>query len=124
MNPTTSPRVGSCNTSGCTTIGIRAIQRSASRCASTDSVARSGQRGTTPCVRTERTPSGRLWLIHRCKTRRMALDPDDNDSPFAHVPAQDAGPGPLQDGPFTYEKLVASTGRGTIRVGSGWWRVV
>lgn len=54
----------------------------------------------------------------------MALDADDNDSPFAHVPTQDAGPGPLQDGPFTYEKLVASTGRGTIRLGSRWRRVV
>jgi len=47
-----------------------------------------------------------------------------DDSPFAHVPAPGAGPGPLQDGPFTYEKLVASTGRGTIHGVRGWRRWV
>ena len=33
----------------------------------------------------------------------------------AHVPAQDAGPTPLQVGPFTYERLVQSAGRATLR---------
>jgi hypothetical protein len=61
--------------------------------------------------------------LRMCKASDVDLDPDD-ESPFAHVPAQDAGPGPLQDGPFTYDKLIASTGRGTIRIGSGWRRVV
>jgi hypothetical protein len=36
------------------------------------------------------------------------------DSPFAHVPASDAGPSPLQEGPFTYERLAQSSGRATL----------
>jgi len=47
-----------------------------------------------------------------------------NDSPFAHVPASDAGPGPLQEGPFTYEKMVASTGRATVRTRPTWRKIV
>jgi hypothetical protein len=39
---------------------------------------------------------------------------DEFDSPFSHVPASGAGPGPLQDGPFTYERLVRSTGRANL----------
>ena len=31
----------------------------------------------------------------------------DFHSPFSHVPAADAGPGPMQDGCFTYEKYIA-----------------
>jgi hypothetical protein len=49
----------------------------------------------------------------------MPLEPDDDDSPFAHVPASEAGPAPLQDGYFTYDKLVESTGRGTVYDASG-----
>jgi hypothetical protein len=70
------------------------------------------------------TPVRQLWSVDQCKTLLMAPEPDDDDSPFAHVPASGAGPGPLQEGPFTYERLVASTGRGTVRDSSGWRRVV
>jgi hypothetical protein len=48
------------------------------------------------------------------------VNPDD--SPFAHVPAPDAGPSPLQDGPLTYEKVVASAGRASVYRTSGWRR--
>jgi len=37
---------------------------------------------------------------------------DEFDSPFSHVPVSGAGPVPMQEGPFTYEKVVASTGSG------------
>lgn len=39
---------------------------------------------------------------------------DEFESPFAHVPSPAAGPAPLQDGPFTYERLVNSTGRANL----------
>jgi hypothetical protein len=38
-------------------------------------------------------------------------DDDEFDSPFAHVPAADAGPLPFQDGYWTYEKSVQAVGR-------------
>lgn len=40
---------------------------------------------------------------------------DEFDSPFAHVPAADAGPMPFQDGYWTYEKMISATGRTTAR---------
>jgi hypothetical protein len=46
------------------------------------------------------------------------------DSPFAHVPASDAGPGPMQDGYLTYEKMVASTGQASASRLPRWARVV
>jgi hypothetical protein len=48
----------------------------------------------------------------------------ENDSPFAHVPMPGAGPSPLQEGPFTYEKMVTSAGRGSTRGLSRWRAVV
>lgn len=45
----------------------------------------------------------------------MEPDGNDDDSPFAHVPMAGAGPSPLQEGSLTYEKMVASTGRGSLR---------
>ena len=33
------------------------------------------------------------------------------DSPFAHVPAANAGPLPMQEGPFVWENVAASAGR-------------
>jgi hypothetical protein len=35
---------------------------------------------------------------------------DENETPFAHVPAPEAGPIPSQVGPFTWDKVAASTG--------------
>ncbi len=47
---------------------------------------------------------------------------EEPDSPFARVPAANAGPGPLQAGPFTYERMVASTGRGSVDGVPRWQR--
>jgi hypothetical protein len=41
-------------------------------------------------------------------------DASDDETPFAHVPVPEAGPIPAQEGPFTYEKLNASIGRGGV----------
>ena len=60
----------------------------------------------------------------RCENDAMNSEADENDSPFAHVPTPGAGPGPLQEGPFTYERLVASTGRANLRGGSKWRKTV
>lgn len=50
---------------------------------------------------------------------------DENvESPFAHVPSSNAGPGPLQDGPFTYERMVASTGSGSVEGITRWQKYV
>ena len=48
---------------------------------------------------------------------------DEFDSPFAHVPAPNAGPSPLQEGPFTYERLAQSSGRGSL-IGAGRARLI
>jgi hypothetical protein len=53
----------------------------------------------------------------------MAADDDDFDSPFAHVPEAGAGPTPMQTGPFTYERMLASTGRASLGSASPTWRV-
>jgi hypothetical protein len=42
-------------------------------------------------------------------------DINENDSPFAHVPMSGAGPSPLQEGTFTYDKLIASAGYASMR---------
>jgi hypothetical protein len=71
------------------------------------------------------------WSVHaevHCESGNIGevtVDPaDDNDSPFAHLPMPGVGPGPLQDGPFTYERLVASTGRANLRDGSKWGKTL
>jgi hypothetical protein len=63
-----------------------------------------------PGLRRSAGPRSAKW-----QTPRMETDADENDSPFAHVPMPGAGPSPLQEGPLTYEKLVASSGRGSLR---------
>jgi hypothetical protein len=35
---------------------------------------------------------------------------EEFDSPFAHVPAANAGPLPMKDGPFVWENVAASAG--------------
>jgi hypothetical protein len=50
----------------------------------------------------------------RCKNRRMS-DASDDETPFAHVPVPEAGPIPMQEGPFTWDKVAASIGRGSTR---------
>ena len=57
--------------------------------------------------------------IGRGRDDHVVVD-DEFDSPFAHVPSSDAGPNPLQEGPFTYGKLVESTPQGPY---SRKWRV-
>jgi hypothetical protein len=47
-----------------------------------------------------------------------------DDSPFAHVPMPGAGPSPLQEGTFTYDKLIASAGYGSLRGGRSRGRTV
>ena len=46
------------------------------------------------------------------------------DSPFAHVPSSNAGPRPLQEGPFTYERMVGSTGSGSVKGMTRWQKYV
>jgi hypothetical protein len=54
-------------------------------------------------------------------TTVSARDTDSvDDSPFAHVPMPGAGPSGLQEGPFTFDKMVASAGRASTRGLSGW----
>jgi hypothetical protein len=56
----------------------------------------------------EALPSGQYV---RVTTRHATSDDDANDSPFAHVPMANAGPSPMQEGPTTYGRMVAATGR-------------
>ena len=57
----------------------------------------------------------------------MTPEPEDDDdifdSPFAHVPAGDAGPRPMQDGFTTYEQMLSATG-GVLATRPQWVRVV
>ena len=52
------------------------------------------------------------------ETRAVAGEDDEFDSPFAHVPEPGAGPTPMQTGPFTYDRMLASTGRASLRSAS------
>lgn len=54
----------------------------------------------------------------------MDDDAEEFDSPFAYIPASDAGPGPMQDGYVTYEKLIAATGQASTVRTPRWARVV
>lgn len=42
-------------------------------------------------------------------------DASEDETPFAHVPEPGAAPIPAQVGPFTYDKVAASIGRGGFR---------
>jgi hypothetical protein len=46
----------------------------------------------------------------------MVVIDEDGETPFAHVPAPEAGTTPLQVGPFTYERLAESAGRANLTV--------
>jgi hypothetical protein len=45
----------------------------------------------------------------------VVAEPDEFESPFSHVPRDDAGPNPIQEGPFTPGKLAATTPHGPFR---------
>jgi hypothetical protein len=64
---------------------------------------------------------GPCFIGWTCHTRFVA---EDVDSPFARVPSSNAGPRPLQDGPFTYERMVTSTGIGSVEGITRWQKYV
>jgi hypothetical protein len=66
--------------------------------------------------------SGALVRFRGARISPMAED--EFDSPFAHVPAAGAGPIPTQEGPFTWEKVAASTAKTGYASRSPRWAIV
>jgi hypothetical protein len=58
------------------------------------------------------------------ETHAVDDDSEEFDSPFARVPASDAGPGPMQDGYLTYERMIAATGQASAARTPRWVRLV